>query len=454
MKKLVKASSLLFVLALLVTSILTVQMFASADNQIFFGDASDVSDTSAEESIAPEYKNLFKNGDFSDGMTGWTESDETTIVNGTAHVTRRGFLAQTVKVDPNKLYTISGQIFMVDPKYSEQSFMYLRADALNAEGKQISMIDMGTVVEYKKSTDSYARLDENNYFSKTLGAGGFREIPAGTVAVRIHFDNSAEWSTWSFDNMCLTDGVTTADMEVSEDEPESKDEPAYIETVLYEETSEELQVRQEEDFKISIPVGNAPKVLKEGEYYELTINGYWVPGFGGWGADICLCYSDEETITPNAYFDYTYQITRSWKFTDGGNCPKGADLTLVLSENAKDYGAESGGKLKYTEIKLVLYSFPEEESEEDSVESADESIEPSADTSADTSLDESDTSSDILAGDAISDGVLDMKDVLAIRKAIAKMAVTIDEVAADFNGDGNLDMKDVLALRKLIAHIA
>lgn len=452
MRNLVKTASILFVLALLVTSILTVQMFASAGTEILFGEDSspNASDASVEESEGPALRNLFKNGDFSDGLTGWTESDETTIVNGAAHVTRRGFLAQTVKVDPSRLYTISGQIFMVDPKYSENSFMYLRADALNAEGKQISMIDMGTIVEYKKSTEAYARLDENNYFSKTLGNGGFRELPAGTVAVRIHFDNDAAWSTWSYDNMCLTDGVTTVDMEVSEDE--SVDEPEYIETVLYEETAEELQIRQEEDFRIAIPMGKAPKVLKEGEYYELTINGYWVPGFGGWGADICLYYSEEETITPNAYFDYTYQITRSWKFTDAGNCPKDADLTLVLSENAKDYGAESGGKLKYTEIKLVLYSFPEDPSEE-SAESSVEDSDSSADES-DASADESETSLEILAGDAISDGVLDMKDVLAIRKAIAKMDVTIDELAADFNGDGNLDMKDVLGLRKLIAHIA
>ena len=93
---------------------------------------------------------------------------------------------------------------------------------------------------------------------------------------------------------------------------------------------------------------------------------------------------------------------------------------------------------------------PGDESEDVSEE------EPSEDESADTSIDESGDTSDIevLAGDAIPDGVLDMKDVLAMRKVIAKMAVEgFNAANADFNGDGALDMKDVLALRKTIAGI-
>ncbi len=71
------------------------------------------------------------------------------------------------------------------------------------------------------------------------------------------------------------------------------------------------------------------------------------------------------------------------------------------------------------------------------------------------SEDESDTSETILPGDAIPDGVLDMKDVLAMRKIIAKMDVEgFNAANADFNGDGTLDMKDVLGLRKQLANIA
>ncbi len=82
--------------------------------------------------------------------------------------------------------------------------------------------------------------------------------------------------------------------------------------------------------------------------------------------------------------------------------------------------------------------------------SQDESI---PDASEDESIDESnDTPSDILPGDAVADGNLDMKDVLAIRKVIAKMEVEgFNAANADFNGDSALDMKDVLGLRRQIA---
>ena len=98
----------------------------------------------------------------------------------------------------------------------------------------------------------------------------------------------------------------------------------------------------------------------------------------------------------------------------------------------------------------------DEPSEEESVvepseePSQDESI---PDASEDESIDESnDTPSDILPGDAVADGNLDMKDVLAIRKVIAKMDVEgFNAANADFNGDSALDMKDVLGLRRQIA---
>ena len=56
-----------------------------------------------------------------------------------------------------------------------------------------------------------------------------------------------------------------------------------------------------------------------------------------------------------------------------------------------------------------------------------------------------------LAGDANNDGVINMKDVLVLRKAIADIAVEMNAAAADYNADGAINMKDVLGLRKLIA---
>lgn len=70
-----------------------------------------------------------------------------------------------------------------------------------------------------------------------------------------------------------------------------------------------------------------------------------------------------------------------------------------------------------------------------------------------TSATSEDTSSDVFLGDAVADGVLDMKDVLAMRKYIAKLDVEINLTNADYNVDSAIDMKDVLALRKALAHI-
>ena len=56
-------------------------------------------------------------------------------------------------------------------------------------------------------------------------------------------------------------------------------------------------------------------------------------------------------------------------------------------------------------------------------------------------------------GDANADNSVDMKDVLLVRKYIAKLATDIDEWAADVNRDGNVDMKDVLIIRKFIANM-
>ena len=63
-------------------------------------------------------------------------------------------------------------------------------------------------------------------------------------------------------------------------------------------------------------------------------------------------------------------------------------------------------------------------------------------------------SDDFLRGDANDDGVVDMKDVLLVRKYIAGMVNEINLQAADANRDLAVDMKDVLTLRKHLAGIA
>ena len=59
--------------------------------------------------------------------------------------------------------------------------------------------------------------------------------------------------------------------------------------------------------------------------------------------------------------------------------------------------------------------------------------------------------SPVLRGDAYHDGVINMKDVLAVRQYLADIPTDIDLAAADANGDGAVNMKDVLKLRKMIA---
>ena len=60
---------------------------------------------------------------------------------------------------------------------------------------------------------------------------------------------------------------------------------------------------------------------------------------------------------------------------------------------------------------------------------------------------------DVLLGDANDDGAVNMKDVLAMRKAIADMGVTINNFNADVNRDNSVNMKDVLLIRKFLANI-
>ena len=78
-----------------------------------------------------------------------------------------------------------------------------------------------------------------------------------------------------------------------------------------------------------------------------------------------------------------------------------------------------------------------------------------SDVSEDESGDQSDESgiSELVYGDGNGDGVVDMKDVLLLRKFLAGLADEIDQLNADVNVDKSLDMKDVLMIRKFLAHM-
>ena len=58
----------------------------------------------------------------------------------------------------------------------------------------------------------------------------------------------------------------------------------------------------------------------------------------------------------------------------------------------------------------------------------------------------------VLVGDANGDGVINLKDVLVLRKYLADIPVEIDLVGADMTRDNTVNMKDVLALRLRIAY--
>lgn len=61
------------------------------------------------------------------------------------------------------------------------------------------------------------------------------------------------------------------------------------------------------------------------------------------------------------------------------------------------------------------------------------------------------TPSSVLYGDANMDSVVNMKDVLTMRKYVAGLSVDIDLISADTNVDSLVNMKDVLTVRKYVA---
>lgn len=55
-------------------------------------------------------------------------------------------------------------------------------------------------------------------------------------------------------------------------------------------------------------------------------------------------------------------------------------------------------------------------------------------------------------GDVNNDGKVNLLDLIALRKHLAKWNITIDTTAADCNGDGNVNLLDLIAMRKYLAH--
>lgn len=58
----------------------------------------------------------------------------------------------------------------------------------------------------------------------------------------------------------------------------------------------------------------------------------------------------------------------------------------------------------------------------------------------------------ILLGDANNDGVVNLKDVLTVRKFLIDFPIYIRQTEADVNHDNALNMKDVLALRQIVLY--
>ncbi len=134
-----------------------------------------------------------------------------------------------------------------------------------------------------------------------------------------------------------------------------------------------------------------------------------VAGLGNGG----ICFCDEFTLAAGAYM-YVDNIELNWigDWTDVGEVFIGYENGATCEESDLNLGAMET-----------------------------EPAEPTATGSP-----------DVVIGDANGDGTVNMKDVLALRKIIAGLAVeSYVEAAADVTADGLVNMKDVLQLRKFVA---
>ena len=54
-------------------------------------------------------------------------------------------------------------------------------------------------------------------------------------------------------------------------------------------------------------------------------------------------------------------------------------------------------------------------------------------------------------GDLNSDGKINLFDLIAMRKYLAKWSITVDLDAADCNADGKINLLDLILMRKYLA---
>lgn len=273
-----------------------------------------------------------------------------------------------------------------------------------------------------------------------------------------------------------------------------------------------------QNLEFTYPLFTAPKDLEEGEYYEITMMIAWEPGYKGSGGDLNFANAKKENWGRDLYI-YGNGLVRTATvdyYASDVTCKMGETVYLTGFEDSRGYGAGDTSYLKIGRIRVALFTYEggeasaSEESLEESLEeselfeeisitpeiseeisecestaseeesiiefSYDESSEMSAEPSfeaseilvseisesscIDVSYEESEHSEEsetrYLLGDVLEDGVIDMKDVLALRQFIAGMDVkNLNEnlEALDCRPDRFIDLKDVLFLRRSLAQI-
>ena len=59
-------------------------------------------------------------------------------------------------------------------------------------------------------------------------------------------------------------------------------------------------------------------------------------------------------------------------------------------------------------------------------------------------------SKEVIAGDLNYDGIIDIRDLIMLKKSLAKGNTIMGKDPADVNGDGALDQDDLVALKKML----
>ncbi len=197
-------------------------------------------------------------------------------------------------------------------------------------------------------------------------------------------------------------------------------------------------------------VGELEYTLPDGAPYTAIMAGWW---------DVfeSRMVDSEETFTAGKVYCACWNLVANEGYVFDENAAITVNGSKEIVDAEHSYLADD---IFIISLAGVFVEEPEESvepSEEESTEpSEEESVEPSEEESANPDeSDESDESGNVetLLGDANDDGVVDMKDVLLLRKYLAGLAGEINQLNADVNVDTSLDMKDVLMIRKFLAHM-